>query len=284
MRVLSCIFTLVAGLSAASAQGATCNADVPMRFYGNRPAVEVRVNGEGPFLFLIDTGASGIARADASLVARLRLPRTGEQAISNVGVARTTTVQEVAIGELSFGSFSMRQVTAQSRDYNTADYLPHIDGILGIDAFRGCLLTLDYPKARVRVRPGSLAPANGRDILAYEDEEGLPYLPVSFGGLKTKAVLDTGSVRGVDVPTRLIRELALYSYRRVIGRGTAATGDFETSEVTLREDFLIGRYRSRQPLVTFNNFFNHVIIGSAALQAFAVTIDQRNRRIRLVRS
>ncbi len=34
--------------------------DVPMLFRGPMPAVEVMVNGQGPFLFAIDTGAQGL--------------------------------------------------------------------------------------------------------------------------------------------------------------------------------------------------------------------------------
>lgn len=33
--------------------------DVPMLFSGTRPAVPVRVNGQGPFLFLLDTERRG---------------------------------------------------------------------------------------------------------------------------------------------------------------------------------------------------------------------------------
>jgi hypothetical protein len=44
-----------------------------MLFYGTRPAVEVTVNGKDRFLFLIDTGAQGMARADVSLRSAVRI-------------------------------------------------------------------------------------------------------------------------------------------------------------------------------------------------------------------
>src|SRR5215217_9547950 len=47
--------------------------DVPMLFRGPMPAVEVTVNGQGPFLFAIDTGGGGQARVDSSLVEKLKL-------------------------------------------------------------------------------------------------------------------------------------------------------------------------------------------------------------------
>lgn len=72
--------------------------ELPMRFYGLRPAVEVRVNGQGPFLFLIDTGAAGVARPDVGLVTRLRLTRGGRisAAIDTVDLA-TLEVGPIAL-------------------------------------------------------------------------------------------------------------------------------------------------------------------------------------------
>src|SRR3954453_3570993 len=59
-------------------RGCPGRARAPMvKWDGIRPAVRVIVNGQGPFLFLIDTGAGGLARADTSLVGRLSLPRAG---------------------------------------------------------------------------------------------------------------------------------------------------------------------------------------------------------------
>ena len=54
--------------------------EVPMRMVNRRPIVDVRINGGGPYSFLIDTGGSGLARADKSLVEKLKLEVVGEAA------------------------------------------------------------------------------------------------------------------------------------------------------------------------------------------------------------
>ena len=62
-------------------------AELPVALAGGFVLVEgVRVNGEGPFRFLLDTGAMGAGRVDASLAQRLRLETTGEPS----GTRRTT--------------------------------------------------------------------------------------------------------------------------------------------------------------------------------------------------
>lgn len=47
---------------------------VPFRVVDGRIYVTVKVDGKGPFVFAVDTGASGMGRADAGLVAALAIP------------------------------------------------------------------------------------------------------------------------------------------------------------------------------------------------------------------
>ncbi|HET9952194.1 MAG TPA: serine hydrolase, partial [Candidatus Eisenbacteria bacterium] len=52
--------------------------EVPMSMATHLPAVEVMVNGKGPYRFAIDTGGSGAARVDSAFAAALGLPVVGE--------------------------------------------------------------------------------------------------------------------------------------------------------------------------------------------------------------
>ena len=258
--------------------------DVPMSFYGNRPAIEVMVNGKGPFLFLLDTGAQGMARADTSLVQLLNLPRVG-QTTSTDGSAKTqATLNEVRLEMISFGGLQFREVTAQSRNYNTATYLPHIDGILGFDLFSDYLLTLDYPKKRVRIGRGALPKPDGAQILKLETIDGNQYVEIGVGTLKAKAMIDSGNIRAIDFPASFIKKLPLASYPRLVGKGGSVSGEFELREVRLQDTLSIGRYLFPEPTVTFTDVYDEINIGSAMLREFAITFDQKNHRIRFVRA
>ncbi|HEY7546176.1 MAG TPA: pepsin/retropepsin-like aspartic protease family protein, partial [Blastocatellia bacterium] len=74
--------------------------EVPMLFRGPMPAIEVMVNGKGPFLFAIDTGASGAGRVDASLVEKLALPLTGEVRGSDGSGANARSMKLVQVDSL----------------------------------------------------------------------------------------------------------------------------------------------------------------------------------------
>jgi hypothetical protein len=283
-KLLTAIITILLASLSTLAQKKSFVIDVPMSFYGNRPAIEVVVNGKGPFLFLVDTGAQGMARADASLVKELGLAISGQTTTTDSSAKAQASINEVRFQSLSIGSLKFQDVPALSRNYNTASYLVHIDGILGLELFANYLLTLDYPNKRVRLTQGELPKANGTQVLDFELIEGNIYTQIAIGNLKVKAEIDTGNIRAIDLPSSLLRKIPLASYPRLVGRGSGASGDFELKEVRLQDALKIGAYSFHDPVVTFTDFYEEVNVGSGLLREFVVTIDQKNHRIRLIKT
>lgn len=258
-------------------------AEMPMSFYGNRPVVEVTVNGQGPFRFLIDTGAGGMARADASLVEHLGLSIVGQESSSDAGNKTQASVDEVKFAILSIKDLQFRDVTAYSRNYNTATYLSHIDGILGFDLFADYLLTLDYPNKRVRIERGALSKPDGKQILNFEMIDGNPYVEISIGNIKTKALIDSGNIRAVDLSSAFLKKVPLVSSPRTIGRGGSVSGEYDVKEVKLQDSLSIDGYSFSEPFVTFSDVFEEINIGSSLLREFVVTFDRKNLRMRLIK-
>jgi hypothetical protein len=277
------MLALIASASTAQAQSVP-RQDVPMAFWGTRPTVEVMVNGKGPFVFLIDTGGAGPpVRADASLVKTLGIPLEGKAETSDSGLA-AKPIDQVTLASVTLGGWTQRGLAGLTRDYNSsANYLPHIDGILGINFFNDVLLTLDFPGARVRVASGTLPPADGKTILDYELIEGNAYIPVMIGGRAVKAELDTGNIRAVDLPAAWLKTMRMASFPRRAGNSSSVSGTNELREVMLAEPIVIGRYRVERPQITFTDDFAEANIGSSLWRDFVITIDQKNRRVRIVR-
>ena len=93
LLVLAAIITWVSGHAqqAHSADAAPkFPIEIPMRIEGGMFAIELTVNGKGPFLFAIDTGAEGGPRLDSSLMEKLGLKSSGQmrEAIHRAGVRR----------------------------------------------------------------------------------------------------------------------------------------------------------------------------------------------------
>jgi hypothetical protein len=276
--------SLIALAGASNAATHSTVIDVPMHFYGTRPAVEVRVNREGPFLFLIDTGAAGEpARADSSMVKRLSI-RIGGSAEASDASGAEASVDRVVLESVGLGGLTVHNVAALSRDYGGPSYLPRIDGILGIEFFRDKLLTLDFPHRRVIIADGALPKPDGESVLSYELIDGNPYIDAELGGRRIKAIVDTGDIRAVDVPSTWLQTMHLSSFPRVVGTGSGVSGSIGLREVELADPLKIGRYSFTHPLVTFADEYREANIGSTIWQHFAITIDQKNRRIRLIRA
>ena len=277
---------IVVCLGHANAQTTnTKTIEIPMQLEGGMPVIEVQVNGQGPFLFGIDTGAQGAARIDATLVEKLGLKPTGEiragdPSMKNVQIAATVKLDSIVAGGRRFVD-----VTAASRNYRNSPRPVKVDGILGLTLFGDSLVTLDFPAKMVRIGPGELSKADGSEILDYKSENGVPLVELSIGGQKIGAHLDSGNTMGAFVlPTSFVEKLALLSEPVVVGRARSASGEMEIKQARIKETVRLGRHEFTEATITFPALGEIGNIGTKVLNDFAVTFDQRNQRVRLTRS
>src|SRR5260370_34864163 len=71
------ILLLLVGVGSVTAQHSSV-AIAPMQFRGLMPVIEVKINGQGPFAFTIDTGAAMQADIDTSIATKLKLVPNGK--------------------------------------------------------------------------------------------------------------------------------------------------------------------------------------------------------------
>jgi len=248
--------------------------DVPFDLVDGRIYVEAQVDSAGRFRFAVDTGASGIARADARLVDALRLPRIGR--IGNSDGVSTAQTDTVRLRSLALGALRHDDVVAITRDYNarqSADAA--FDGILARGFFADGLLTIDYPRRRLsfsRIR--SLSP-DRPGSLAYER----PFrIPVSIGALHVEAQLDTGANVNLVLPKArydAMPDAAAMTSDRL----TLSNGDVDGGRTRLQGPLRIGALSLSDVEARVSTRFPEVLVGAHALQGSVVLIDQRSRRV-----
>ncbi|MGA9994967.1 MAG: retropepsin-like aspartic protease [Pyrinomonadaceae bacterium] len=258
--------------------------DVPMLFRGPSPAVEVMVNGKGPFIFAIDTGAQGSARVDSSLVEKLGLKPAGQIQAGDGSGMSTRTMDIIKLDSLAVGNLRFQNVEAPTRNYNMNPNAPHVDGIIGFNLFADYLLTLDFPAKRVRVERGELPKADEKEVLSYDGSRGIPIIEMSVGSLKVNAHIDSGNMSGgVVVPESLVQQLQLASEPKVVGKAKTVSNEFEIKEAALKGSVRLGRYEFNDPLITFAPIFRDANVGAKMLGSFTLTFDQKNHRVRFIR-
>jgi predicted aspartyl protease len=109
--------------------------------------VKARVNGHGPYAFLVDTGAT-VTIVSATLAKNLRLTPVAV-AVQGIGAGGSFTTRaytaSVAVGEthqdrVVVGTFDLTQINAA---------VGTIDGLLGYDFLKNYRVTIDYPGRRL---------------------------------------------------------------------------------------------------------------------------------------
>jgi len=248
--------------------------DVPFDVVDGRIHVQVQVNGSGPYRFAIDTGASGMARADARLV-RHRAARGHPRPRHSVGV-QTAEADTVRINTLALDGLRRSDVIALTRDYNARQSKDAaFDGILARGFFADGVLIIDYPQRRLQFRRDiNLLPAQP-DTLAYSRAFRIP---VTIGTVTTEAQLDTGANVAMVLPTALFRRAAGAAVTTG-DRLTLSHGEVDGGHAQLDVPVLIGGLALQGLHVRVSDHYPEAVVGAHALQEAVVLIDQRSQQV-----
>jgi predicted aspartyl protease len=248
--------------------------DVPFRTIESRIYLDVMVNGEGPFIFALDTGASGIGRVDESLVAELGLPPAGEGETSD-GIT-TARVDTVLINSLTLGGLTHADVAVIARDYRSriSDEAA-FSGILGRGFFADGLLVIDFPAQRVRYFTDRELRPDLAGAMAYDRAFRVP---VTLGTVATIANLDTGADVALLMPTAV--------YEQLPGDPLQPAGNISltNTKVPSFSGRVDGPVRVGDAVlfdlpVRVASSFPEVLIGAQALKDQRVLIDQRHKTV-----
>ena len=113
--------------------------------------VPVKVNGRGPYDFVLDTGASS-STVSRSLMRRLRLPRTGSTAHVR-GVAGDTVVPLVTLSRWTIGGQRLHGRSMPVLDLGGDFGTGQVGGLLGSDELRRFgAVKVDYKHERLVLR------------------------------------------------------------------------------------------------------------------------------------
>jgi len=252
---------------------------VPMLDVGGRPMVDVRINGKGPYAFILDTGATFTA-IDAELVKELSLP-----AGPDVSSERVVRVDDFRIGDVVVHDFLAASLAGMLGGLGGANP-PR--GVLSAAAFPGHLVVLDYPGKRVTIRPGALPAADKRRVFEYAASEALPVVPVRVAGHEYHIHLDSGSPGGVMLPMKYSAELPLAAPPVEVGRARTMAGTFPVQSAAVTGAVEIGEYTLDLKEIRFSDLRPGSEpgignVGALVLRGFVVTFDSKNRRMKFER-
>jgi hypothetical protein len=185
--------------------------------------------------------------------------------------------------------------------------------VLGFNVFADALLTLDFPRKSLMVDPGELPEPDGRTVLALAEPDrdrlrGLydpaiaprvraffgrgpgdsgvvaqPSVALTLGDRTFSCVMDTRAPGWLTLPDSLLPRFNLVSGpAEATGRGPTM-GTMRLRLTRVAETLRLGDAVVAQPLVQFRDRPGP-LIGIDLMRAFAITLDQRNGRVRFTRA
>ena len=155
----------------------------------SRMTVPVKVQEQGPFRFLIDTGSQNTVLSK-NLAARLALVPNRRARL--VSIAGTQIVDTVEIDQIDLGRRSFYSLTAPLLE---SEHMG-ADGILGLDSLQGQRVLVDFTKNLMAIDDArSLGGNRGFEIVveARRRSGQLIMADARIDGVKVQVVIDTGA-------------------------------------------------------------------------------------------
>ena len=255
---------------------------LPLKFADNMPVIEASVAGRKLSLGF-DTGAPGGPLLNPAVIAELKLAQVGEARLTDPSFKNVVSAPIYGIRDLKVGNLTVGQWTATARPARESRRLADPDGIIGLTAFRGYVVTIDYPGARLLIRKGRLPEADGRTSFNYDGP--IPRVPLSVNGKAVDAHLDTGNARyPLILPEKFAAGLPGFPSRFPIGIGRTVNNVFDLMALPVQEtkvgDFALyagsAAYPGPSP--------QRANIGSPLLRDMVVRVDPANGIVSLERA
>lgn len=250
-----------------------------------RMTVPVTIMGEGPFHFMVDTGAQATVLS-RELAEQLQLH--DREAAMLVGMASRRQVETTMVSDFMLGE---RTMTIRTAALVEGQHIGGADGILGIDSLQGQRVLLDFADGRMSISDSLGSGGRGGYDIVVRAQARLGQLIIHrarIDGVDVDVIVDTGaqgSVGNLALQERLRRRRQLDDAVMTDVNGAQISG-----ETRVARRLNLGSAQVNNMVVTFADSPTFhaldlqsrpaLILGMSELRLFKrVAIDFRSRRV-----
>ena len=294
-RALARAVELIVGITAACLV-VTKAVAIPFDFSSNKIYVPARVNGHGPFSFIVDTGSIAMVVdngcADSVGIRsrdRFDVHGAGDGALSASSASNIDfNVGDAALAKQQINVMPINTAISRSEGRR-------VDGLLGCPFFENFIVEIDYARREINFwrRQSAIPTSTVGDTLAIELERGNIFTRANIilpDGEKItgRFVVDTGWRSAISLSTSFARDHRIA--QRVHGITATAgvgIGGPVTASISRLKGLEFGSTQLEQPIVDvaqsgagFLNEENFAgVVGAEVLRRFRVVLDYPHRRM-----
>ena len=262
---------------------------VPFELINNHIYVQAKLNGQGPFRLLCDTGGANIVTPD--LAQKLGLKTEG--ALQGRGVGEKsedvglTKVDKVQVGDVTvddqvftvypLGTFASVEGISSS-------------GLIGYEVFKRFVVRVDYEKSLLTfTEPAAFTYTGKGTVVPFNFNAHIPQVDGSIDDIAGKFDIDTGSRASLSLlaPFAQKHQLKDRYAPKVEGVTGWGVGGPARSQVTRAKELRLGDVKVASPVIELSlqkegAFVDPYVagnVGAGVLKRFNITFDYRSQKL-----
>jgi hypothetical protein len=277
--------------STFSIAGGKTTTVVPFELIDNRIFIDARLDGQGPFHLILDTGADGFAIAEG-VAQRLGLGVDDGGQGSGVG-EKTVRMGRTHLARIRIGDLQYEDVDARvfpGEDSPSVFGTKPLDGWVGLEIFSKLVVKHDYVRRKLTLTlPDNYRYRGHGAIVPFDRPSLIPVVEATLDGVAGKFGVDTGARSALLLYGPFVEQNGLqakYDARLegVTGWGIggpvrsllARAGELRIGDVVVR-DLVVRLSTQKRGATTSSNMAG--LIGPDVLSQFDLTVDYARNRL-----
>src|SRR5580700_5002275 len=279
---------LLAALIAAAAAPSAAQTTIPFAYVDNRIVVECKIDGQGPFTMILDTGSPSVAvtpETAAKLAVAVRDAGTVTGAGNKAAKNGRATIATLSLGNLTFKGLDADVLDLT--EIRTKLHFPRLDGIIGYPVLKQFATLVDVDDKTITF--AASAPSVPPNATTTRFEGMLPEIHAAIDGLAGKLLVDSGDRSSLTLFGPFAKQngfFGRYPSKENIVTGYGLGGPVYADVFTLPSLDIFGPHltnvvtrASRQTGGVFASTSDSASIGTGVLKRFNIVYDYPHESI-----
>jgi hypothetical protein len=271
------VVLLASVLSATVGLAQKGTTEIPFTMDRNLILIKAKVNGKKEYNFIYDTGTTGLVLSE-TLVQENKLKITGKTTIQSPNSTAPDQVNTLTVSTLKLNSFEIKNLDGVAVPPQQI-FSPNASGIIGLSAFKGNLVTIDFKNSKLIVQKGKLDPTENGVLKV--DFSRAPEAFVKVNGEDMLAVFDCGGPTEMSFPMEWKSKLKLKSEPVLFAKARTPGGEVEVYKTQLDGIISFGSIEFKDPTIMLvTGGFSAINFGNPFFQKYITTLDIASQLMR----